>query len=77
VIDSPPFPTTVSIKISKFKVTQHVQVGHTYVLEGSFGLSIWEPIGNQFTAEAEDVVTEVDAETAGRFFRTREIIGSP
>lgn len=74
VLSSPPIPSKVSIKISKFKVTQQVTPGRTYVLESSSDLSFWSPAAPPFTAQTELVITEVDAETNGRFFRTREII---
>jgi hypothetical protein len=73
LISSPPFVPTVSIKVSKVKVTQKVMIGRNYVLESSSDLVNWSPVGAQFTAQAETVVTEVDAESSGSFFRVREV----
>lgn len=77
IISSPPFPTSVSIKVSKYAITQHVMVGRTYVLEGTSDLMNWMAIGSQFTAQTEDVIAEVDATLNYHFFRSREVTPSP
>ncbi len=74
---SPPFPTSVSIKLSKVAITQHIMVGRTYVLEGTSDLVNWVAVGNPFTAQTEDVVTEVDISLGYRYFRSREVRGNP
>ena len=77
VYTSPPFPTSVSIKISKLAITQHLMVGRTYVLEGSSDLVNWVALGNSFIAQTEDVVTEVAVSLGYRYFRSREVTGNP
>ena len=72
-IESPPFEPTVSIAVSKVKVTQRVRVNHNYVLEASTDLSSWTPTGPRFTAQAEIIVNEFDVDVVGRFFRIREV----
>jgi hypothetical protein len=72
-IESPPFEPTVSIAVSKVKVTQRVRVNHNYVLEASMDLSSWLPTGPQFTAQSESIVNEFDVDVVGRFFRIREV----
>ena len=73
LIESPPFVPTVSIAVSKVKVTQQVRVNHNYVLEASTDLTTWLPTGPPFTAESESIVTEFDVDETGRFFRIREV----
>jgi hypothetical protein len=73
LIESPPFVPTVSIAVSKVKVTQKVRVNHNYVLEASLDLVSWTATGPAFTAETESIVNEFDVDTVGRFFRLREV----
>jgi hypothetical protein len=73
VIGSPPFVPTVSIAVSKVKVTQNVVLGRTYVLETSTDLVTWTATGPQFTADSETIVTEFDVDAVGRFFRIRQV----
>ncbi len=73
VIGSPPFVPTVSIGVSKVKVTQTVVLGRTYVLESSGNLTNWTAIGPAFTADAETIVNEFDVEVTGQFFRIRQV----
>jgi hypothetical protein len=73
VIGSPPFVPTVSIAVSKVKVTQNVVLGRTYVLEASADLLTWTATGPQFTAEAESIVSEFEVDVTGRFFRIRQV----
>ena len=73
VIASPPFAPTVSISVSKVKVTQHVTLGRTYVLESSPDLRTWTPTGPQFTADSETIVSEFDVAVTGRYFRIRQV----
>lgn len=77
IFTSPPFPTSVSIKLSKVAITQHVMVGRTYVLEGTSDLVNWIAVGSPYTAQTEDVVAEVDVDLGYRYFRSREVIGDP
>lgn len=73
VIGSPPFVPTVSIAVSKVKVTQNVVLGRSYVLEASTNLDTWTATGPQFTADSEIIVNEFDVEVTGRFFRIRQV----
>ena len=67
------FVPTVSIAVSKVKVTQHVGVGRNYVLEASTDLVNWTATGPQFTAASETIVNEFDVDLTGRFFRIRQV----
>src|SRR5205807_4843202 len=60
IIGSPPFAPTVSIGVSRVKVTQHVVLGRNYVLEASFDSITWSPTGPSFTAQSESVENEFD-----------------
>ncbi|MEI6119463.1 MAG: LamG domain-containing protein [bacterium] len=73
VIGSPPFVPTVSIAVSKVKVTENVVLGRTYVLEASADLITWTATGPQFTAQEEVIVQEFDVDVTGRFFRIRQV----
>jgi len=73
VITSPPLMPTVSIDVSKVKVTQNVSLGLSYVLESSFDLVTWTAAGPQFTAVSETIVNEFDVVVRGRFFRIRQV----
>jgi len=73
VITSPPLMPTVSIDVSKVKVTQNASLGLSYVLESSFDLVTWTATGPQFTAESETIVNEFDVDVRGRFFRIRQV----
>jgi hypothetical protein len=73
VIAAPPFVPTVAIAFSKVKVTQHVRLGHNYVLESSPDLINWSPTGAPFTALSETVESEFDLSSTGRYFRLREV----
>ena len=73
VIGSPPFVPTLSIAVSKVKVTQNVVLGRTYVLESSPDFVTWTATGPQFTAQDETLVNEFDVELTGRYFRIRQV----
>lgn len=73
IVASPPFLPTVSITVSKVKVTQLVLLGRKYLLESSADLVNWVAAGPEFVAETETMVNEFDVETTGRFFRLREV----
>jgi hypothetical protein len=73
LIESPPYVPTVSIAVSKVKVTQHVRVNHNYVLEVTGDFATWTPTGPSFTAESESIVNEFDVVSVGRFYRLREV----
>ncbi len=73
IIDSPPFLSAVTIRISRVAVQQHVMIGRRYVLEGSSDLVNWAEVSPAYTAETEEVETEFVA-GLHHFFRTREIV---
>lgn len=73
LIESPPFVPTVSLAVSKVKVTQQVRVNHNYVLDGSQVLVTWTATGLAFTAESESIVSEFDVVEVGQFYRLREV----
>jgi hypothetical protein len=72
-LSSPPFEPSLSIAVSKVKVTQNVMYGRNYVLESSFDTVNWTATGPQFTAETESIVSEFDVTETGRFFRIRQV----
>ncbi len=73
VIASPWFPPTVSIKVSKVKVTLHVVLGLNYVLESSINLSTWDEVAPPFTATSESITNEFDVDPLPRYFRIRQV----
>ncbi len=73
VIGSPPFVPTVSIAVSRVKVTQNAVLGRNYVLEASTNLVIWGAVGPQFNATSEIIVSEFDVDLGLRFFRIRQV----
>ena len=72
-IASPPFVPTVSIAVSRVKVTQNVVLGWRYVLEASTDLVNWAATGPEFTADSESIVSEFEVDVTGRFFRIRRV----
>jgi hypothetical protein len=72
-IASPPFVPTLSINVSKVKVTQHVVLGRNYVLESSSNLANWTATGSSFTATNESITSEFDVNVTGRYFRIRQV----
>ena len=73
VIGSPPFVPSVSIAVSRVKVTQNVVLGRKYVLESSADLVTWTATGPEFTAESETIVSEFEVAETGSFFRIRQV----
>ena len=73
VIASPPFVPTVSISVSKVKVTQNVVLGRKYQLDASNDLTTWAATGPAFIAESEIIEDEFDVDATGRYFRIREV----
>jgi HpiC1 cyclase len=73
VIGSPPFVPTLSIDVSKVNVTQNIVLGWKYVLESSTNNMDWTATGPAFVADSETITTEVDVDTAGRYFRLRVV----
>ena len=73
VIGSPPFVPTLSIAVSKVKVTENVVLGRSYVLEASHDLVTWTATGPHFTAQEETLVNEFDVDLTGRYFRIRQV----
>jgi hypothetical protein len=73
VFIAPPRPPSVTIKVSKIRVSQSLELGQTYVIESSTDLINWAPTGSQFTATSEIMETEFDVELTGRYFRIHEV----
>lgn len=73
LIQSPPFVPTVSLAVSKVKVTQQVRVNHNYVLEASLDQVTSTATGPAFTAESKTIVSEFDVVQVGQFYRLREV----
>jgi hypothetical protein len=73
LIASPPFMPWLDIAVSQVKVTQHVVLGHKYVLEVSTNLVNWTQVGDQFTATKEVLNQVFDVDVTGRSFRIREV----
>jgi hypothetical protein len=69
IIASPPFIPSLSIRVSKVKVTQRVVLGKSYILETSTNLVDWVPTGPPFTPSNESVSDEFDVDLVGRYFR--------
>jgi hypothetical protein len=73
LIESPAFVPTTTISVSRIKVTQHVRINHSYILESSSDLLSWTPTGPQYTAESEEVTSEFSVNPGDQFFRVREV----
>ena len=72
-IASPPFVPTLSIAVSKVKVTQQVVLGRRYVLESTTNMMTWSQVGAPFSATNETIVSELDVDLTGQYFRIREV----
>lgn len=73
LFSSPPFEPSVSIAVSKIKVTQHVMLDVNYILQTSTNLLDWTATGPSFTATNENMVTEFDVNAIGRYFRLMQV----
>lgn len=73
VIASPPFVPTLTIRVSKVRVSQEVVLGRRYLLESSGDLVNWTATGPPFTAQSETIENEFDVDLTGRFFRVIEV----
>jgi hypothetical protein len=75
LIASPPFVPWLDIAVSQVRVTQHVVLGHKYVLESSWKMNpnSWTPVGDPFTATNEVISQVFEVEMSGRYFRIREV----
>ena len=73
LIESPPFVPSVAIQVSRVNVTQRTRVNHNYVLESSDDLINWTPTGPSFTADREEITSELFAAQTGQYFRLREV----
>ncbi len=71
IISPPPFTPTVTVAVSRVKVTQHVVSGANYVLESSTNFVSWTLVGQPFTAASDTIVSEFDVDLTGKFFRLR------
>ncbi len=72
-IASPPFVPTLSIRVSKQRVTQNVVLGRNYVLESSTDRITWTTVRPPFMAISETITEEFDVDDTGRFFRIRQV----
>ncbi|MHB8521789.1 MAG: formylglycine-generating enzyme family protein [Limisphaerales bacterium] len=73
VIASPPFAPWLTIAVSQVAVTEHVVLGHNYVLESSSDMQNWTQVGAEFTAQSEVITQKLDVTANGGFFRLREV----
>jgi hypothetical protein len=73
LIASPPFLPWLNITTSQVRVTAHVMIGQTYVLQSSTDLVNWTNVGPPFTAQAEVITQVFDVDSVGRFFRLLQL----
>lgn len=72
-IGSPPFSPSLTIAVSRVRVTQSLVLGRKYLLESSTDLNFWNPAGPSFVAQDETVVAEFDVDSVGRYFRISQV----
>ncbi|MBI2928136.1 MAG: LamG domain-containing protein [Verrucomicrobia bacterium] len=72
-IASPPFVPTLSIRVSRQRVTQNVVLGRKYILESSTDRITWTAVRQPFTATSETITEEFDVDDTGRFFQIRQV----
>lgn len=63
----------LDIQLSKVRITTGVLVGHRYRLVSSPNLSVWTPIGDDFTADQSVFIQELEASTAARYYALVEL----
>ncbi|MGH7969953.1 MAG: LamG-like jellyroll fold domain-containing protein, partial [Limisphaerales bacterium] len=73
LISSPPFMPSLSIGVSKVKVTMHLLIGHNYVLQSSPDLHTWTQVEGPFMATTEFITQEFDVQMTGQYFRVQEV----
>lgn len=74
IIDSPPRPARLAIRVSKVMVTADVIQGRRYLVESSFDSATWTPTGPAVTASSDLFEEEFDVNVTGKFFRFRQIL---
>ena len=63
----------MTISVSSVRVTQHVVLGRTYVLETSPDMVDWSAAGPEFVAESEEIISEFILSDRVRYFRIRQV----
>lgn len=74
IIDSPPRPARLAIRVSKVMVTADVIQGRRYLVESSFDSATWTPTGPAVTASSDILKEEFDVNVTGQFFRIRQVL---
>lgn len=72
-VEPPPFSPKLSVEVSRVKVLMTVVPGAEYQLESSLNLEAWNPVGSPFTADAPEVVQELEVNAFGRYFRISQV----
>lgn len=73
LIGSPPFLPELTMEVSKVRTHMKLVLGRRYQLESTTNLTTWAPAGDPFLAEDEILVREFDVDTAGRYFRIKQV----
>lgn len=69
LIAPPQFEASISISVSKVKVTMNLVLGNQYILESKTDSMNWTATGPPFIAESETMNMEFDVGESYRFFR--------
>ena len=65
---------TLDIQVKTVDVVMNLSVGVRYILESSFDLHVWNPVGGEFVADFPEKRQTFDALATGRFFRIRRVL---
>lgn len=72
-IASPPFAPSLSVEVSRVRVTIKIVLGRKYQIESTADMVTWVPVGPAFLAEDEELVEEFPVDSRGRFFRINQV----